>query len=264
MDKAHAPHTPTTHDFMGGDRHIGGRSQQQDYLACLTSPDLRRQLLVVVDGVGGHWGGDMAARTVVETARRMFPATAAKNSNPATFLQDFCTQANRDIRQQAAQEGEQAFATVVALLVDGSRAYWAHIGDSRLYCFRGDALLHQTLDHSLVQNLYEQGLISAEERATHPDRNQVLHALGKENDVCPTLGEMTLSPDLGFILCTDGFWSQVHPSEMPAIIAAPDLAFSASVWVRQAARRGGSQGDNIALALWRPPTRGKINWSLFR
>jgi serine/threonine protein phosphatase PrpC len=249
---------------MGGDRHVGGRANQQDNLACLTTPDMRRQFLVVADGVGGHWGGEMAAQAVIETAKKMFPASLDELGRPAEFLRAFCTQAGLEIQLRAAQEGEQAYATVVALLTDGARAYWAHVGDSRLYCFRGDVLLHQTQDHSLVQSLFEQGQITAEERATHPDRNKVLFALGMANGVQPTLGEMTLTPDLKFLLCTDGFWTQVGVPEMPAILSAADLDFAASVWVRQAARRGGSQSDNIALALWRPPTRIQKGWSLFR
>jgi serine/threonine protein phosphatase PrpC len=264
LDQDHARQTKTTRNFMGGDRHVGGRTHQQDHLVCLTTPDLRRQFLVVADGVGGHWGGEMAAQAVIETAKNMFPASLDELASPAEFLRAFCTQAGLEIQLRAAQEGEQAYSTVVALLTDGARAYWAHVGDSRLYCFRDEILLHQTQDHSLVQSLFEQGKITAEERATHPDRNKVLSALGMASGVQPTLGEMTLTPDLKFLLCTDGFWAQVGVPEMPAILAATDLDFAASIWVRQAARRGGSQSDNIALALWRPPTRTHKGWSLFR
>lgn len=263
MDQDHACETVDTRDFMGCDRHIGGRTHQQDDLVCLTSPDRRRQFIVVADGVGGHWGGEMASKTIIETARKMFPS-ALQELTGFAFLQAFCTQAGQEIQLRAALEGEQAYATVVALLTDGTRAYWAHIGDSRLFCFQHDVLLHQTKDHSLVQVLYEQGKITAEERATHPERNQVLHALGMIGDAQPTLGEMTLDPDLRFLLCTDGFWSQVATAEMPAILSAADLGFAASLWARQAARRGGPRGDNIALALWRPPKGAQKRWSLFR
>lgn len=248
---------------MGGDRHIGGRPIQQDHVVCLSTPDLKRQLIVVADGVGGHWGGEMAAQAVIDTAERLFPSALATTASPAEFLKHFCQVANQEIQWRANREGEQAYSTVVALLTDTARAYWAHVGDSRLYCFRQTMLVHQTEDHSLVQSLYEQGKITAEERATHPDRNQVFNALGMADTVQPTFGEMTLSPDLSFLLCTDGFWSHIASTEMPPLLAATDLEFVASLWVRQAARRGGAQGDNIALALWRPPTREQRSWSLF-
>lgn len=263
MEQDHAGQASATRDFMGCDRHIGGRSHQQDQLACLSTPDLRRQLVIVADGVGGHWGGEMASNAVIDTARLMFP-TALNESAGTDFLRALCTRASQEIQLRAAMEGEQAYATVVALLTDETRAYWAHVGDSRLYCFENDVLLHQTQDHSLVQNLFEQGKISAEERATHPDRNQILHALGMVGEVHPTLGEMSLNTNLRFLLCTDGFWSQVATSEMTGIFSAPDLNFATSLWVRQAARRGGAQSDNIALALWRPPKRASRGWSFFR
>jgi serine/threonine protein phosphatase PrpC len=250
--------------IMGCARHQGGRSSQQDQALCLTTEDKRCQFLVVADGVGGHVGGELASRCVVDVAAQMFPAQLNHSLNPAEFLSRFCTQANQEIRARAASAGSEAYATVVALLVDETRAFWAHVGDSRLYGFKGGALIHQTRDHSLVQRLFEQGKISAEARATHPDRNQISQVLGMEATVSPTLGEMALSADCAFLLCTDGFWEHMTPSEMALILKAEDLAFAASLVVRQAARRGGAQGDNIGLALWRAPREVARRWSFFR
>lgn len=82
--------------------------------------------------------------------------------------------------------------------------------------------------------------------------------------VQPTLGEISLTADMAFLLCTDGFWEHVDVSEMSPMLAATDLNFSASVWVRQAARRAGAGGDNVAVALWRTPPRTKRGWLSFR
>jgi len=250
--------------IMGCARHQGGRSSQQDQALCLTTHDKRRQFLVVADGVGGHAGGELASRCVVEVAAQMFPADLDNGIKPAEFLSHFCTQANQEIRARAALAGSEAYSTVVALLVDQTRAFWAHVGDSRLYGFKGGALIHQTRDHSLVQRLFEQGKISAEARATHPNRNQISQVLGMEATVSPTLGEMALSADCAFLLCTDGFWAHMAPSDMALILQADDLAFAASLTVRQAAYRGGARGDNIGLALWRAPREGVRRWSFFR
>ncbi|OZB55054.1 MAG: hypothetical protein B7X35_09610, partial [Halothiobacillus sp. 14-56-357] len=132
---------------MGADRHVGGRAYQQDQVVCLTTPDMKYQLLVVADGVGGHWGGEMASNTVVEVARRLFPAQLNQFPASGGFLDYFCQKANDEIRARAARENQQAFSTVVALLTTPGRAYWAHVGDSRLYGFKGAELVHQTSDH---------------------------------------------------------------------------------------------------------------------
>lgn len=250
--------------FMGADRHVGGRAYQQDQVACLSTPDMKYQLLVVADGVGGHWGGEMASKTVIDVARRLFPSQLNQRPEVDGFLEYFCQTANQEIRARAAQENKEAFSTVVALLVTPDRAYWAHVGDSRLYGFKGSELIHQTSDHSLVQALFDQGRITADERQVHPERNRVLNVLGMNRTVQPTLGEISLTTDMTFLLCTDGFWEQVAVSEMPLMLAAADLNFAASVWVRQAARRAGAGGDNVAVALWRSPPRVKRGWLSFR
>jgi PPM family protein phosphatase len=250
--------------FMGADRHVGGRAYQQDQVACLSTPDLKYQFLVVADGVGGHWGGELASKAVIDVARDMFPALLGQFPEPSGFLEQFCRAANHEIRARAGRENKEAFSTVVALLTTPERAYWAHVGDSRLYGFKGAELVHQTRDHSLVQVLFDQGKITAEERAVHPERNRVLQVLGMHDAVQPTLGEISLTADMAFLLCTDGFWEQVSVSEMPMMLAGADLNFSASVWVRQAARRAGAGGDNVGLALWRTPPRSKRGWLSFR
>lgn len=125
-------------EFMGADRHVGGRAYQQDQVVCLSTPDLKYQLLVVADGVGGHSGGEMASKAVIDVARRLFPAHLSQFSESGGFLEQFCQTANHEIRARAAQENHEAFSTVVALLTTPERAYWAHVGDSRLYGFKGN------------------------------------------------------------------------------------------------------------------------------
>ena len=74
---------------MGADRHVGGRAYQQDQVVCLSTPDLKYQLLVVADGVGGHSGGEMASKAVIDVARRLFPAHLSQFSDPVVFLSSF-------------------------------------------------------------------------------------------------------------------------------------------------------------------------------
>lgn len=248
--------------FMGADRHIGGRKTQQDQAICLSSPNGKQQLLLVADGVGGHQGGAEASQAIVDAARALFPAALSRFAHGRDFLAQLCATATQAIQRTHAPGGEAGFSTLVALLVDSERAYWVHVGDSRLYGFQGDSLFHQTRDHSLVQRLVDHGKITEAERDRHPERNRVLQVMGMPT-VQPTFGETTLTENMSFLLCTDGFWDQIRPVEMRPILASSDLQFAANLWVRQAARRGGAEGDNIALALWRMPPKAPRRWLSF-
>lgn len=248
--------------FMGTDRHIGGRKTQQDQSLCLSSSNNKYQFLLVADGVGGHRGGAEAAEVVVETAQAMFPSGLARFADGQAFLENFCAVANQAIQRLQTPGQESGFSTLVALFTDSERAYWVHVGDSRIYGFQAGVLFHQSRDHSLVQRLVDYGKITEEERDQHPERNRVLQVLGMPN-IQPTFGETRLTDDMAFLLCTDGFWDQIRPREMSRIFGSADLQFAANLWVRQAARRAGAAGDNIALALWRMPPKTPRRWLSF-
>lgn len=244
-------------EAMSCDKHIGGRQSQQDRTLCIASPDNRFKLLVVADGVGGHWGGELAAQAVVDTAERDFGGIGKHLADPTGFLKRLCDNANLEIHRRAAEQGkQQAYSTIVALLLTPKRAYWAHVGDSRLYCFQNDQLVHRTKDHSLVQAMVDRGELTADEINTHPDRNRLLQVLGMNSEIEITQGEISISGDTGFILCSDGFWDIVTTQEMSRILAARDLPFTVARWVRLAAQKAGREGDNVSLAAWRSGTQG--------
>jgi len=242
-------------EAMSCDQHIGGRRSQQDRTLCIATPDQRFKLLVVADGVGGHWGGEIAAQAVIDIAKHDFGRIGKHIDAPDDFLQKLCKDANHEIRERAAKHGEQAaYSTIVALLITPRRAYWAHVGDSRLYCFQKRQLVHRTKDHSLVQAMVDRGELAAEDINTHPDRNQLLRVLGMKAEVEVTQGEISLTRDTGFILCSDGFWDIVATDEMSQILIAQDLPFAVARWVRLAAQKAGREGDNVSLAAWRAGT----------
>lgn len=244
-------------EAMSCDQHIGGRQSQQDRTLCIASADQRFKLLVVADGVGGHWGGEVAAQAIVDVAERDFRGIGKHLPNPADFLLHMIQGANREIQRRAAAQGEQqAYSTIVALLLTPKRAYWAHVGDSRLYCFQNQQLVHRTKDHSLVQAMVDRGELSADELNNHPDRNRLLRVLGMDNEIEVTQGEISITNDTGFILCSDGFWDLITPKEMSRILAARDLPFTVARWVRLAAQKAGREGDNVSLAAWRSGTQG--------
>jgi serine/threonine protein phosphatase PrpC len=99
------------------------------------------------------------------------------------------------------------------LYIEDNQAWWAHVGDSRLYHFNRKKLLSRTKDHSIVQLLVDLERISEEEMATHPDQGRLLKGLGGDEPIKPDFGQATLHAGDSLLLCSDGFWEQISPQK---------------------------------------------------
>lgn len=232
---------------------IGGRSEQQDCVEILGSDSGDTHLVVVADGMGGHRDGALAARTVIETARRRF--NTARTSDPRTFLQGLCLESHQGISDLGGDALRSPGSTCVLLYLDGPEAYWAHVGDSRLYHFRKGKLLNFTQDHSVAQLMVAQGRLKESDAATSALKNQLYMRLGGNEPPEPEFGASEVEADDIFMLCSDGFWSSVEPQE--ALTRLEGLSIDeagAGLLVDMARERGGTTGDNISLALmrWNP------------
>jgi serine/threonine protein phosphatase PrpC len=141
--------------------------------------------------------------------------------------------------------------------VQSNYAYWAHVGDSRLYLFRQGGLIGQTKDHSKVQYLVDQGLIGAHEVVNHPDRNKIFSCLGGLVEPVIDLSRRTplRNGDL-IVMCTDGLWSVYPQEEIARALTGAPILKSLPVLMREAEVRGGADGDNLSLIVvrWGPET----------
>jgi len=137
------------------------------------------------------------------------------------------------------------------LYIHGKYAWWAHIGDSRLYHFRKRKLLQRTRDHSVVQLLVDLGRVKEKEMAEHPDQSRLLKGLGGKEPPKPDFGQASLCPGDSFVLCSDGFWEHVSPSAMLKRLLRTDVSLRMRVkrLVKDALEDGGIEGDNIAVAV---------------
>ncbi|THF61176.1 PP2C family protein-serine/threonine phosphatase [Pseudothauera rhizosphaerae] len=232
--------------------HIGGRPVQQDRAACFVSADGTVHLLVVADGMGGRQGGDLAAQVVIDTAARLWGGRADPPADPGAFLETLCQEAHAEIRRGAQDGGEAGGSTVAALLATPERAWWVHVGDSRVYGFRDGLPVCRTEDHTVVQQLVRCGRIDADAVAAHPEQNKLLRGLGADETVQTTHGQMQVSAGTGFVLCTDGFWERVSGAEMAGLLREADAAAACTRWVEIAAGRGGADGDNATVAVLQP------------
>lgn len=226
----------------------GPRQYNQDRLAYSYSKDAL--LLVVADGMGGHRHGEIAAQlavsTIIESFQRLAMPTLA---SPAKFLTEHIQQIH-DMIDQLTQEREMLESprtTIVAAIVQRGMLYCAHVGDSRLYHFRDGHLLYRTEDHSVVQSLYNKGIIDKEDMTTHPYRHKVYSCLG--GDVPP---KITLSDRQELIegdtvlLCTDGVWGAVTDEQIKQILSGSSISDNVTQLLDQAEFVSQEQGDNMS------------------
>jgi serine/threonine protein phosphatase PrpC len=230
----------------------GGRRYNQDRLAYAYSRD--SLLMVVADGMGGHFHGELAAQIAVQMLTDTFRQQLAPGlPSPPEFLHDGLLNAHHAINDYAIAHNlsEVPRTTCVACVVQDNHVYWAHAGDSRLYYFRDGKPLYRTRDHSLVQQLFEQGRISAAQMATHPERNKIYSCLGGESHPEVELSqEVALRDNDILLLCSDGLWGQLEIGEISAILDSFPLAAALPQLMDHAELRGGEKGDNLsAIAL---------------
>ena len=187
---------------------LGNRSMNQDRCLVMEAPDAI--LLCLADGMGGHPKGEMAAQILMDNARKAFLTSRKPISNPFFFLSGLMDMSHQQIIEFGRnQEPSIEPRTIgVLCLVQEDNAYWAHIGDSRLYIMRDGVIHLRTDDHSYVEHLRQQGIISAAQVHTHKYRNYVTRCLGGTNNrpVAELSGPHPLREGDIVLLCSDGFW----------------------------------------------------------
>ena len=202
---------------------------------------------VVCDGCGGYAGGGTAAQTVLEVLRAGGPGIFESADALANLLE----KAQRELmRKKAEVPALREMCTTVAgcLFLEKSLIVF-HSGDSRIYRFDGSHLARMTVDHSVVQEMVDLGMIREDEALTHPRRNVITRCLGIEcqpPEIRSSSGP--IRPGEIFLLCSDGLWEALTPAAIRQILASPQsLGEKARALVRAAAENGSA--DNITACL---------------
>ncbi len=221
--------------------------------------DEELSLFIVADGMGGHAGGGTASRIAVETVDAVLREAWAEEDSP--LKEDAPLQASRipAVLRRAVQEAcyniyaaAQSNAhlagmgtTTVALLIHGCNAFFAHVGDSRIYLVRGQLVQQVTEDHSLVNEQIRAGMITAEEALKSRYKNIITRSVGFEQTVQVDVMGLTCAPGDTFILCSDGMSNLVRESDILALTSTDDLGAAVQGLVDLANERGGD--DNITV-----------------
>ena len=203
-------------------------------------------LFAVADGMGGHRGGNVASALTIESIREARPAWDP-SGDP---LVQAVRRANRVVFERAAGDSNLRGmgTTVTVLQTSGSEAIVAHVGDSRAYLLREGELRQLTHDHTLVQQMADEGKISEEEARVHPARNIITRSLGVDEDV--DVDELRLDLRAGdrVLLCTDGLTGMLDPDEIRQILEGEeDPQAAADTLVDLAVERGGD--DNVTTVV---------------
>jgi serine/threonine protein phosphatase PrpC len=195
---------------------LGNRQENQDRIELIAHPD--STLMICVDGMGGHSNGARAAELVVDTLGERFTGIARPVFDPQGFL----IMALADAHDRVVDMGEAQHvdtrprATCAVCLVQDGTAYWAHVGDSRIYQIRAGKIIRRTRDHSHVEVLLREGLIDEDDIKSHPMRNFVECCLGGDRALpdMSVSGRIALEAGDVLLACTDGFWSGLEDNDI--------------------------------------------------
>ena len=223
--------------------HIGKvRSSNQD--AILVCPG-KYGVYGVADGMGGHKAGDVASKIAVAVVER-----ALKNERPTiSLLREAIEEANQAIyEEQLANPDYSGMGTTMTVIwEDEDRVLLGHVGDSRAYRVRNNAISQVSLDHSMVAEMVRRGLITEEEARVHPYRNIITRALGTAPTINVDVKELEKAPGDLYLLCSDGLSEYVHPNRMNEVLRKYSLENAADVLLNLALEGGGR--DNISVVL---------------
>jgi len=221
-----------------------GRKRRQNEDAFVVRPPL----FAIADGMGGARAGEIASALAAGALNE-----SGTRSGGEERVRELVQEANRRVHERASNDpatSGMGTTMTVALVEPSGDITFGHVGDSRAYVLRGDALEQLTDDHSLVAELVRRGELSASDAEVHPQRSVITRALGTDPDV--DVDAFTIHPEAGdiYLLCSDGLSDMVAGEAIEEVMLAnrSDLDDTAKALVRAANRGGGD--DNITAVLF--------------
>jgi protein phosphatase len=203
-------------------------------------------LLAVADGLGGMVGGKRAAETAKECLNNFNPECQAVEAHIEELMQE----ANQRIMETVEKEPdlEGMGTTMTAACVKNGTVCWAHVGDSRLYVFRGDELLQITEDDTMAGFLFSEGQLTKEEARIHPGNKFVFQCIGGSGEFEADTGSFKVQAGDLLLFSTDGLHDEVPEEEMASTLRSDkDLKEKMEALLFSALAAGGK--DNIAVVV---------------
>lgn len=235
-----------------GGTHVGMvRARNEDTFRYGTLED-GTSWAIVCDGMGGVHGGQfastIAADMVADKIKKCYTP-----SMPVSSLENLLLSAVTTANVIVFDRGDVDYnlkgmgTTIVASIAKDNEACIAHVGDSRAYITDGKEIRQITKDHSLVQEMYDSGKITAEEFENHPQKNIITRAMGVAENVEIDFNYICINEDEALILCSDGLSGLVKENRLLEIYNNTDFEHLADEYIKEANKCGGK--DNITVVV---------------
>jgi PPM family protein phosphatase len=225
----------------------GGREKNEDRMGYCYTRD--SGLFALADGMGGHPEGEVASQLALQTLAAMFQRDSKPTlPDPMRFLHDAIIAGHHQLLRYATQKAliDTPRTTIVACVLQGNAAYWAHCGDSRLYMVRGEKLIARTRDHSYSE--LQQTMSQVVPMGEKFNRNVLFTCLGSPGKpVVDTVGPLLLQTGDRLLLCSDGLWGTVTDAVITEQLARHPISDAVPELVEQALRNGGAKSDNVSV-----------------
>lgn len=244
-------------------RSIRGKVRDRDEDAiCLISDssvseyEVKDQFFcALADGMGGAARGDLASRLAISEAKHIGLSMLSRDVGPeeiASSLRRIYENANQTLLNYSMRNNMSRMGTtLVCAFYDGNELFVTNLGDSRLYIFNSGKVSFRTYDHSYVQILVDEGVITDEESKMHPRKNEMMRALGFEEDPTPDIYRVKVFDGDSILLCCDGLWEALDDRIMgSALISNLSAQDALDALINRANEVDGT--DNISGILIRP------------
>lgn len=225
----------------------GGREKNEDRMGYCYTRDAG--LFALADGMGGHPEGEVASQLALQTIAARFQRDAKPTlAEPLRFLHEAIIAGHHQLLRYATERSliDTPRTTIIACVLQGNAAYWAHCGDSRLYLVRGGKLIARTRDHSYTE--LQETMAHALPMSERMNRNVLFTCLGSPGKpVVDTAGPLLMQPGDRILLCSDGLWGAVSDAEITEQMARQAVSDAVPELVETALRSAGAKSDNVTV-----------------
>jgi serine/threonine protein phosphatase PrpC len=218
-------------------------------------------LIAVADGMGGHAGGEVASAIAINALAQLLPVISDQEID-IDSREDLFLNITYEIDSQILEKSKQApelagmGTTLTALNISGDNVELLHIGDSRCYRYRDNKLEQLSYDHTVMQELLDQGRLTPEEVFDHPQRSLLTQALMGDSGLDPILVSYEIKADDQFLLCSDGLTNVLSDYEIGKIIESKSGDAVITALITEVKAKGAP--DNITI-IWSQVTDKKVS-----
>lgn len=227
----------------------GDRENNQDYMVHIINDDYA--LFVVADGLGGHSDGEKASRFFCEAFIKFAEYYVKRiHDNPSKIMAEWLDDSVYEMQRLFAGDSaaRKAHTTCAILYLDNTLTLTAHCGDSRIYRINPHEILWRTRDHSIPQQLVDEGEITDAQMALHPEQNQLTRSINALRMPDAEIAEYpAMTEGETFILCSDGFWETIKQEEFVELAQLQNGKQELKKLARMSVLRANGKSDNVTV-----------------